>query len=73
MGTYDRAKRLEIYQSYMDELGVCEERKHPTKENIRWFLIDGHKNYRKVDGMLPLFYSAFALYEDERKSTTISL
>ena len=62
MGTYDKRKTLEIYKSYMDIVGVCDERKEPTKENIRWFLTDGHKKYRKMDGMLPLFYSALTIY-----------
>lgn len=68
MGVYDRKRAIEIYKSYMDIVGVCDERKEPTKENIKWFLTNGHKEYRKMDGMLPLFYSALTIYNEHKES-----
>ena len=64
MGVYDSNKALEIYTSYMDVIGVDEERKKPTRENIKWFITDGHKEHGKVCGVIPLFYSALTLYKE---------
>ena len=68
MSIYDKQHNLKVYKSYMDTIGVCETRKEPTKDNIRWFLTDGHKKYQKIDGFLTLFYSAMSIYKDTEKT-----
>lgn len=64
MGVYDSNKALEIYTSYMDIIGVDEKRKKPTRENIKWFITDGHKMHGRMYGIIPLYFSALTLYKE---------